>query len=101
MQTLHGTPSIQAVQNTLSEREKTYGAFKDNAATAQHLKSVMRSHMNWYRLQPFEQEALEMIMHKISRILNANPDQKPRYTDSWHDIAGYATLAEGEGKQLR
>jgi len=31
-----------------------------------------------------------MILHKIARIVNGDPD----YTDSWHDIAGYAKLVE-------
>ena len=33
-------------------------------------------------------EALDMICHKIGRIINGDPD----YADSWHDIAGYAQL---------
>ncbi len=33
-------------------------------------------------------EALEMVCHKIGRIVNGDPD----YSDSWHDIAGYAKL---------
>ncbi len=33
-------------------------------------------------------EALEMICHKIARIINGDSD----YADSWVDIAGYATL---------
>ena len=39
-------------------------------------------------LSPDQREALEMIAHKIARILNGDPD----YADSWHDIAGYAQL---------
>jgi hypothetical protein len=35
-----------------------------------------------------QQEALDMICHKIGRIINGDPD----YADSWHDIAGYAQL---------
>ena len=93
--------ALHSIFETLTTREQTYGSFKDNAALTQHMKSIIRSHINWYKLQPYEQEALEMIMHKISRILNADPGQKPRYTDSWHDIAGYATLAENEGKNLK
>jgi len=31
-----------------------------------------------------------MILHKIARILNGDPE----YSDNWHDIAGYATLIE-------
>ena len=33
-------------------------------------------------------EALEMIVHKMARIVNGNPDN----ADSWLDIAGYAML---------
>jgi hypothetical protein len=33
-------------------------------------------------------EALEMIVHKIGRIVNGNPDK----IDHWVDIAGYAKL---------
>ena len=33
-------------------------------------------------------EALEMIVHKIGRIVNGNPDK----VDHWVDIAGYAKL---------
>ena len=33
-------------------------------------------------------EALEMIVHKIARIINGDAD----YSDSWRDIAGYAML---------
>jgi hypothetical protein len=35
-----------------------------------------------------QREALDMIAHKIARIINGDPD----YADSWVDIAGYATL---------
>jgi hypothetical protein len=31
---------------------------------------------------------MDMIMHKIGRIVNGDPD----YADSWVDIAGYAKL---------
>jgi hypothetical protein len=35
-----------------------------------------------------QKEGLHMILHKIGRIVNGDPD----YVDSWLDIAGYATL---------
>ena len=31
-----------------------------------------------------------MILHKIGRIINGDAD----YADSWHDIAGYASLVD-------
>ena len=43
----------------------------------------------WQRLSPDKKEALEMIRHKIVRILNGDPE----FHDSWHDIVGYAKLA--------
>ncbi len=40
------------------------------------------------KLDADQMEALEMIMHKIGRIINGDAD----YDDSWRDIAGYAML---------
>lgn len=80
------------VNSTVEERGKNYGAFKDGADIMQQLKSVMRSTPNWENLTPSQREALEMIQHKIGRILNGDPN----YTDNWHDIQGYAHLIEEE-----
>ena len=78
------------IEQTLAEREDRYGAFVDHAHLAQHLTQVMRSTTRYEDLRSIHREALEMIQHKIARILNGDPD----YTDNWHDIAGYATLVE-------
>lgn len=73
----------------LAERGSRYGVFTNHAAIAQSLKDVMRGTDNWVeRLGEDQKEALEMIAHKIGRILNGDPD----YADSWVDLAGYATL---------
>ena len=79
-----------AVDDTLDQREKTYGSFKDHSTLSQSLKSRMKCHQGWTKLQPDQEEALEMIQHKIARIINGDPS----YTDSWHDIQGYAKLVE-------
>ena len=42
----------------------------------------------WDALKPDQQEALEMMAAKVSRILIGDPD----YADNWDDIAGFATL---------
>ena len=76
------------IEKTLAERGQNYGKFEDHARIARSLKAVMRHTRVWTKLAPFQQEALDMIVHKIARILNGNPD----YVDSWVDIAGYATL---------
>ena len=80
----------QNVNATLEERGSRYGRFDTHADVTQELKDVMRKNQGWERLSPAQREALEMIAHKIGRILNGDPN----YADSWHDIAGYASLVD-------
>lgn len=79
-----------AVDKTLDERGKRYGSFERNAAISQAIKRTMRGAVGWHSLSEDQQEALDMIACKISRILTGDPN----YADNWHDIAGYATLVE-------
>ena len=81
------------INKTLSDREETYGTFKNQADKAQSLKDVMRRYEEWENLTASQKESLDMIQHKIARILNGKGND---YTDNWHDIAGYATLVENE-----
>jgi hypothetical protein len=83
-----------SINETLKERCNRYGAFDSHAQITQSLKDVMRNGYltNWKGLSYSQKEALEMIAHKIGRILNGDPN----YADSWHDISGYATLVENE-----
>lgn len=76
------------IDKILEERGQSYGKFEDQAKIARSLKRTMRHTRGWPTLEPFHQEALDMIAHKIARILNGNPN----YVDSWTDIAGYASL---------
>lgn len=72
----------------LAERERRYGKFEDHAKISQSLQAIMRhANSRWDKMQPDQREALEMIAHKIARIINGDPD----YADSWIDVAGYAT----------
>ena len=75
------------IAKTLKQRQKTHGDFATHAVISQDLKAVLWKH-DFQGLAPDQCEALEMIAHKIARILNGNPD----HHDHWHDIAGYATL---------
>lgn len=88
------------IENTLKERGSRYGTFDDNANTCQSIKELMRKHESWSDMAPYQMEALDMIAHKLARILNGDP----YYIDSWHDISGYATLVEnilkGENRDL-
>jgi hypothetical protein len=76
------------INATLAERGSRYGIFADHARIAQKLKETMQVEEGWGRLAPDQCEALEMIAHKIARILNGDPN----FHDSWHDVVGYATL---------
>jgi hypothetical protein len=73
---------------TLEERGARYGKFKNQATISQALKDVMQMTDGWARLSCDQCESLEMVVHKIARILNGDPN----YSDSWVDIAGYAKL---------
>ena len=78
------------IDKTLEERGGRYGEFFQNAELAQDLKDVLRRAESWADLPYDICEALEMIQHKIARILNGDPN----YIDSWTDIIGYARLVE-------
>lgn len=79
------------IKAILDERAKTHGEFKHSAGISQALKGVARSEINWKGNVPSDaqMEAIEMIFHKIARILSGDPNHK----DHWLDIAGYAQLA--------
>lgn len=87
-----------SIDKTLTERGNRYGPFSGHALITQQLKEVMQCNKGWSNLSRSQKESLEMIAHKIGRILNGDPS----YIDSWHDIAGYATLVEKqlEGKDI-
>lgn len=87
------TASIAAnIDDTLAQRGQRYGAFSGHARITQNIKRAMRDSPNWARLSDSQLEALEMVAHKIGRVLNGDPD----YHDSWHDIIGYTKLVADE-----
>jgi len=78
------------LNQTLEERGSRYGTFGGHARVTQDLKSIIALHLEERDkvLAPDMQEALDMICHKIGRIVNGDQN----YDDSWIDIAGYAQL---------
>ncbi|CAB4242247.1 hypothetical protein UFOVP83_49 [uncultured Caudovirales phage] len=78
------------INKTLEKRRGTHGSFESTAKTAQAIKSIIDDGDSNELLLSFQREALHQIATKISRIVNGDPD----HADSWHDIAGYATLTE-------
>ena len=80
----------QGIDATLDERGTRYGDFGEHARITQAIKQAMVDSPNWYVLPSPMKESLDMIAHKIGRILNGDPS----YKDSWTDIVGYARLVE-------
>lgn len=95
-------PEEANVDQILGERGNRYGTFESNAKTCQLLKNVLHSQGGWYRLSYVQREAVEMMMHKISRLVNGDAT----YLDTVVDIAGYNQLMlehmrdRNEGKKV-
>lgn len=85
------------VDATLSERGARYGDFTDRARIAEALHGILtgdtpagKFNTSWGTMKPFQRQALRVIVDKLARICNGDPD----YVDNWHDIQGYAKLVE-------
>lgn len=85
-----GKPTAADISAVLTERGARYGKFTGHAGVAMRLKDVIRIALasRDKKLADDQAEALDMICHKIGRIVNGDPN----YADSWVDIAGYAKL---------
>ena len=83
-------PDDTDVDQVLDSRAKDYGKFIEGAEIMQMLKRVVHNYIE-QRGTPLafdQREAIDMIIHKLGRIINGNPDK----VDHWVDIAGYAIL---------
>jgi len=76
-------------------KEQENGPFGDQAVASQVIKDLCRECGIWGDLTDMQKESLDMIAHKIARILAGNQDNK----DHWDDIAGYASLVSKELNQ--
>ena len=82
-----GTP-VTDINSILEERGSRYGDFGSHALITQNIKAAMRHSPNWAKLPNDMKEALEMVAHKVGRILNGDFT----YTDNVVDIIGYMQL---------
>lgn len=76
------------IHDVLEERGSRYGKFSEHALITQNIKRAMRHSRNWHNLPDDMKEALEMVAHKVGRILNGDPE----YPDNVVDIIGYMQL---------
>jgi len=81
---LRSVEEARQVEATLAERQNQYGDFKDVA----HLSQGLQSLLSVGNFSDTQQEAIQMICSKLARLACGDAD----HVDSWHDIAGYATL---------
>lgn len=81
---LRSVEEARQVEVTLAERQNQYGDFKDVA----HLSQGLQSLLSVGNFSDTQQEAIQMICSKLARLACGDAD----HVDSWHDIAGYATL---------
>lgn len=84
---------VQSTAEVLEERGTRYGVFSHQATIAQSIHIVLEQGMKLtgktrFSFAPDQLEAVNMIVNKLARIYNGDP----HYSDSWRDIAGYATL---------
>jgi hypothetical protein len=89
---------MDAIAALIAERDKTHGPWRETARVTQELKRVIEKNLRGNI--SFEQlEALDMIAHKLARIVVGDAG----HADHWTDLQGYAALGSpdrepGEGR---
>jgi hypothetical protein len=82
----------------VASRQVSHGDFTDHARCTQHLKLTIDLEVaaRYDRGQPplssTQRESIDMILHKIGRIVAGDAS----FQDHWDDIAGYARIANGQ-----
>lgn len=88
---------MMEIQKILEEREKTHGSFAVHSEISQSLKRALLANPKAADLSDVKRESLEMVCHKLARIVAGDSN----HVDSYVDICGYITLAlrQVEGEQ--
>ncbi len=83
---------MASTEDTLTERGAKYGNYFEQTTIIDNIVEAIHKSgsagIDWLGMKPDQKDALYMIIVKMSRILNGDPD----YEDNWRDISGYATL---------
>jgi hypothetical protein len=85
---------VDRTEALIKEREQTHGPYPLKAQLIQMLKDDVRRFQGWHRLSPAQKESIDMILHKIGRIITGDATHE----DHWDDVAGYALLGARNGK---
>lgn len=90
--------SQASIEDILADRGKTHGDYADHARITRRLKDtviielVRRKQRGQPRLTDTQLESIDMIMHKVGRIIAGESG----FQDHWLDIAGYANIARAD-----
>jgi hypothetical protein len=76
------------ITELVKTKAKTHGDFSVMAGLAQGLKSMIRLCPTHKQLNDVQSEAVDMILHKIGRLVAGDPNAR----EHWEDIAGYSKL---------
>jgi len=76
------------IKAILAERGATYGEYPVGAKIAMDLFDVAQASPSYRKMTAAQQYAVFMILAKLSRALNGDPN----HVDDWADVVGYATL---------
>jgi len=74
----------------IADRKNTHGDWNNQAWVANRIKIALRNGGAWNTMSPGQQEAVEMVAVKLSRIVAGNP----AHDDHWDDLMGYALLGK-------
>lgn len=82
---------MSKIEQVVAERGQTYGSFIGQAELIKQMQNIVNDGLSTRNkvLKPYQAVAIDMIIYKISRIINGDPS----HADNWIDIAGYAKLA--------
>ena len=81
------------IDNTLEERGKTYGEYKYNIIAIGNIMTslhALHEQAHGIDMTPEDEANLYYIVIKLVRL-----GVSPNHLDTWHDLQGYAKLAEG------
>lgn len=85
---------MKGISEILIERKKQHGDFTIHSDISQAIKKIAYNSSGFKKFSNIEKEAMEMIIHKMSRLLCGANDKE----DSWRDISGYSELGRTNGQ---
>lgn len=86
------------VMDTLKQRGSIYGSYGNACAARVDIMAVLKNHHFTVNREAMDEEVAMGMSDIVLKLVRAAG--KPSYSDSWHDLAGYATLMENESKKV-